>query len=91
MTWILQSANAVPLDHEDTDPPSFDRGQAAPVGQAHACRGPSWSLVMHPVLSELFAKPVGWMTLGGIGFMIAMAVYIWWFIRRKIREEEGDA
>jgi hypothetical protein len=31
------------------------------------------------------------MTLGGIGFMIAMAVYIWWFIRRKIREEEGDA
>ena len=45
---------------------------------------------MHPIVSELFAKPVGWMTLGGIGFMIAMGVYIWWFLRKRIREEERD-
>ncbi len=46
---------------------------------------------MHPIVSELFTKPVGWMTLGGIAFMIAMGLYLWWFARRQIRREErGD-
>lgn len=43
---------------------------------------------MDPIMSELFSKPVGWMTLGGIAFMLVMSGYIWWFVRRKIREEE---
>jgi hypothetical protein len=44
---------------------------------------------MHPIVSELFTKPVGWMTLGGIAFMIVMGGYIWWFARKKMREEEA--
>lgn len=43
---------------------------------------------MHPIIVELFTRPVGWMTLGGIAFMILMAVYLWAFARRRIREEE---
>ncbi|MGN6151679.1 MAG: DUF3149 domain-containing protein [Lysobacteraceae bacterium] len=43
---------------------------------------------MDPILSELFAKPVGWMTLGGLGFIVLMGGYFWWFARRKMREEE---
>ena len=42
---------------------------------------------MHPIIVELFTRPVGWMTLGGIAFMILMAVYLWLFARRRIREE----
>lgn len=43
---------------------------------------------MDPIISELFAKPVGWMTLGGLGFIVLMGGYIWWFARKKMREEE---
>ncbi|MFZ5637522.1 MAG: DUF3149 domain-containing protein [Pseudomonadota bacterium] len=45
---------------------------------------------MHPIVSELFTKPVGWMTLGGLGFIVLMGVYLWWFARKKIREEESS-
>lgn len=45
---------------------------------------------MHPILSELFTKPVGWMTLGGIAFMICLGFYLWWFARREIRKETRD-
>ena len=44
---------------------------------------------MHPIVVELFTKPVGWMTLGGLGFIILMGLYIWWFARKKMREEEN--
>lgn len=43
---------------------------------------------MHPIVSELFTKPVGWMTLGGLGFIVFMGLYIWWFVRRKMRDED---
>jgi protein-S-isoprenylcysteine O-methyltransferase Ste14 len=43
---------------------------------------------MHPIMSELFTKPVGWMTLGGIAFMLFMALYLWLYARKKMREEE---
>ena len=43
---------------------------------------------MDPIMSELFSKPVGWMTLGGLGFIVFMGGYIWWFARKKMREEE---
>jgi hypothetical protein len=44
---------------------------------------------MHPIVSELFTKPVGWMTLGGIAFMIVMGGYFWWFARKNMREEDA--
>lgn len=43
---------------------------------------------MHPMVRELFATPVGWMTVIGIGFMIGMGIYIRAFLRRKMREED---
>jgi hypothetical protein len=40
------------------------------------------------MVRELFATPVGWMTVIGIGFMIGMGFYIRAFLRRKMREED---
>jgi Protein of unknown function (DUF3149) len=57
---------------------------------AQARANPDWSTAMHPILSELFTKPVGWMTLGGIAFMIGLGFYLWWFARREIRKETCD-
>ncbi|MBP6749832.1 MAG: hypothetical protein KA144_09345 [Xanthomonadaceae bacterium] len=45
---------------------------------------------MHPVFEELFAKPVGWMTLGGLGFIVFIGIYMWFFVRKRMREE-GDS
>jgi hypothetical protein len=69
---------------------AFDHSQAPIQQPAHADRSSSRSLLMHPIMSELFAKPVGWMTLGGLGFIVLMGLYLWWFARRKIREEEAS-
>lgn len=38
----------------------------------------------------LFRSPAGWMSLGGILFMLGMGVYIYLFLREKMREEEQD-
>ncbi len=32
---------------------------------------------MHPILSELFTKQVGWMTLGGLAFIVGLGFYLW--------------
>jgi hypothetical protein len=69
---------------------AFDHSQATIPRPAHPVRSPSRSPAMHPIMSELFAKPVGWMTLGGLGFIVLMGLYLWWFARRKIREEEAS-
>jgi hypothetical protein len=65
----------------------FDHTQAVFQVVAHADASQSWSGVMHPIVSELFTKPVGWMTLGGLGFIVLMGGYLWWFARKKISEE----
>lgn len=43
---------------------------------------------MHPILSEIFTKPVGWLAIGGSLVMFGTGVYLWYFMRRKIAEEE---
>lgn len=43
---------------------------------------------MHPVLSEIFTKPVGWLAIGGSILMVGAGLYIWNFVRRKVAEEE---
>ncbi len=43
---------------------------------------------MNPIFEELFTKPVGWMTLGGLGFIVLIGVYLWFFVRKRMREEE---
>ncbi|MCC7248105.1 MAG: DUF3149 domain-containing protein [Lysobacter sp.] len=55
-----------------------------------AGRRPSEAPHMHPVFEELFAKPVGWMTLGGLGFIVFIGIYLWYFVRKRMKEE-GDS
>lgn len=47
---------------------------------------------MHPVLVELLARPVGWLTIGGalimLGIMVGIPVFIRY--REKIEKEEAD-
>ena len=46
---------------------------------------------MHPVLVELFARPVGWLLIGGTLIMIGIGVGVPLFIRARERAEEADA
>jgi len=47
---------------------------------------------MHPVLVELLARPVGWLTIGGALIMLGIMVGIPLFIRHreKIEKEEAE-
>ena len=45
---------------------------------------------MHPILREIFMEPVGWMTIIGGLVIVGLPLWIGVFLRRKMREEEGD-
>ena len=42
---------------------------------------------MHPILVELLARPVGWLTIGGAAIMLGIAIGIPLFIRHMARTE----
>lgn len=46
---------------------------------------------MHPILVELLARPVGWLTIGGAAIMLGIAIGIPLFIRHKARTEQPEA
>jgi hypothetical protein len=46
---------------------------------------------MHPVFVELFARPVGWLTIGGALIMLGITVGVPLFIRSRERAEARDA
>lgn len=46
---------------------------------------------MHPVFVEMFARPVGWLTLGGTAIMIGLALGIPLFIRHREKIERRQA
>jgi hypothetical protein len=46
---------------------------------------------MHPVLVELFARPVGWLTIGGALIMLGITIGVPLFIRSRERAEARDA
>ena len=46
---------------------------------------------MHPVLVELLARPVGWLTSGGALIMLGIMVGIPVFIRYKEKAEKLEA
>lgn len=43
---------------------------------------------MNPVLVEMFARPVGWLSLGGVVFMIGMSVWLVVYARRRMAADE---
>lgn len=43
---------------------------------------------MHPILVEMFSKPVGWLTIVGAILLFGTPVAIFLFVRRKMRQEE---
>lgn len=45
---------------------------------------------MHPVLVEVFQKPVGWLLIGVMAISIIMPFVIRAFIQKKMREEESS-
>lgn len=44
---------------------------------------------MDVVMKELFGSSIGLLSLFTIGFIIAMAIYIFLRVRKNMREEEG--
>ena len=43
---------------------------------------------MHPILMDIFTRPVGWLAIGGSLVMVGVGLALFFFVRRKIREEE---
>jgi protein-S-isoprenylcysteine O-methyltransferase Ste14 len=43
---------------------------------------------MNPILTEILAKPVGWLAIGGTIIMVGVGVAVYLFVRKQIREEE---
>ncbi|MBB1473046.1 MULTISPECIES: hypothetical protein [unclassified Luteimonas] len=46
---------------------------------------------MHPVFVELFARPVGWLTIGGALIMFGITIGVPLFIRSRERAEAREA
>lgn len=46
---------------------------------------------MHPILVELLARPVGWLTIGGALIMLGLAVGVPLFIRHREKIEAAEA
>lgn len=46
---------------------------------------------MHPVFVELFARPVGWLLIGGTLIMVAIGIGVPLFIRHRERMERVAA
>lgn len=43
---------------------------------------------MHPILSEILTRPVGWLAIGGSIVMVGVGLAVFLFVRRQIRAEE---
>ena len=43
---------------------------------------------MHPIMREMFAEPVGWLTIIGGIIIIALPFVVRAFIRKQMREED---
>ena len=45
---------------------------------------------MHPIMREMFAEPVGWLTICGALIILGIPVFTVFFIRRRLREEQRN-
>ncbi|WP_165942120.1 hypothetical protein [Luteimonas arsenica] len=46
---------------------------------------------MHPVLVELFARPVGWLLIAGTVIMLGIGIGVPLFIRSRERADAAEA
>ena len=44
---------------------------------------------MHPILREMFAEPVGWLTIIGALIILGLPLFIALFIRKRIKDDEA--
>ena len=45
---------------------------------------------MHPILTEILAKPVGWLAIGGSIFMVGIGLVMFLDVRTQVLKEERD-
>ncbi len=45
---------------------------------------------MHPILVEIFQRPVGWLVFGGTLLMVALPFVIRAFINKQIAKEDAE-
>ena len=64
--------------------------QAVPVALGYG-RPMTKEQEMHPMLREMIAEPVGWMTIIGGLIILGLPVYVAWFVRKKIKEDEAKS
>ena len=43
---------------------------------------------MHPVLVEIFTRPVGWLVFGGTLIMAGVGLTVFLFVRKQVQAEE---
>ena len=44
---------------------------------------------MHPIMREMFAEPVGWLTIIGALIILGLPLFIALFIRKRIKDDEA--
>ena len=45
---------------------------------------------MNPILTEILAKPVGWLAIGGSIFMVGIGLVVFLYVRKQVLKEERD-
>ena len=43
---------------------------------------------MHPVIVEIFTRPVGWLAIGGSLIMVGVGLALFLFVRKQVQSEE---
>ena len=43
---------------------------------------------MHPIMREMFAEPVGWLTIIGALIILGLPLFIALFVRTRIKDDE---
>ena len=44
---------------------------------------------MHPIMREMFAEPVGWLTIIGAVIILGLPLFIALFIRKRMKDDEA--
>ena len=44
---------------------------------------------MHPIMREMFAEPVGWLTIIGALMILGLPLFIALFIRKRMKDDEA--
>lgn len=45
---------------------------------------------MHPILTEILARPVGWLAIGGSIVMVGIGLAVFMFVRKQVMADRHD-